>query len=287
MRVTLSKGDMILEVDPCAGGGVSALRRRDLNILRPGPERIGPAFDPRKYAAFPMVPFVGRIHNGRFVCDGAVIELPANLPPEPHAIHGHSWHAAWKLASEAEHSASLVYDHSADAWPWDYSARQDFEIDDNQMTVRLSVTNKGPTDMPAGLGWHPYFPRDNAILTVPTAREWFPDEETGDNIPIAIQPAADLSTGSPVDELTLDTTFSVREPAVSISWPTHSVSMVSDPVFTHATIYVPPGEDYFCAEPITHAPNAVNSSRSASETGLKWLVPGDTLTGSIVLSVNH
>ena len=287
MRVTLSKGDMTLELDPCAGGGVTSLRHRDLNILRPGPERIGPAFDPRKYAAFPMVPFVGRIHNGRFVCDGEVIELPANLPPEPHAIHGHSWRAAWKLSSKTEYSASLVYDHSADAWPWDYSAQQHFKIDEYQMTVRLSLTNKGTTDMPAGLGWHPYFPRGKAILTVPTVREWLPDDETGDTVPIAIQHAADLSMGNPVDELTLDTTFSVREPAVAITWPTHTVSMVSDPVFTHATIYVPPGEDYFCAEPISHAPNAVNSARPTSETGLKWLVPGETLAGSIVLNVTH
>ena len=35
MRLALSHGDMYLELDPMAGGCVSALRHRDLDILRP------------------------------------------------------------------------------------------------------------------------------------------------------------------------------------------------------------------------------------------------------------
>ena len=287
MRVTLSSSDMTLELDPCAGGAVSALRHRDLNILRPGPNRIGPAFDAVNYAGFPMIPFVGRIHNGKFNCNGAAIELPANMPPEPHAIHGHGWRAAWKLQSETETTATLAYEHSSDAWPWDYAAQQVFEIDENQLSVRLSVTNHGANDMPAGLGWHPYFPREKATIKVATSHEWASDERTGNNIPYPIVSAADLSAGKPVEELTLDTTFSIREPSISVVWPTHSIRMISDPVFRHATLYVPPGEDFFCAEPITHAPNAVNSARSSDETGLEWLAPGETLSGSIVLSVAH
>jgi len=287
MRVTLSRGEMVLQLDPCAGGTVSALRHRDLDLLRPSPARIGPAFDPRNYSAFPMVPFVGRIHNGQFECDGTAIELPKNLPPEPHAIHGHGWHAAWKLESETADTASLVYNHTADAWPWDYTARQAFELNENGLTIRLSVTNHSDAPMPAGLGWHPYFPRDKAILTVPTAREWAPVSSTGNDIPQVGPPTIDLSACKPVEALTIDTTFSVSEPTITIVWPTHSIRLTSDSVFTHATVYVPPGEDFFCAEPITHAPNAVNSTRPAEETGLNWLARDETLAGSIILSVIH
>lgn len=287
MRVTLSKGEMVLELDPCAGGAVTALRHRDLNVLRPAPPRSGPAFSPIEYAAFPMIPFVGRIHNGRFVSDGTAIELHPNMPPEPHAIHGHGWRAAWKLESESVDAATLVYKHLADAWPWDYSARQTFRLDDNQLTIDLSVTNHGAAQMPAGLGWHPYFFRENAILTLPTTHEWSCDDRTGDNSPQVIQPCDDLSTGKQVEALNLDTTFSVSRAAISITWPTHSVTMVSDPVFAQATIYVPPGQDYFCAEPITHAPNAVNGALSDEATGLQWLAPGETLSGSIELTVTH
>lgn len=287
MRVTLSKGDMVLELDPCAGGAVSALRHRDLHVLRPAPARIGPAFDPLKYAAFAMVPFVGRIHNGQFDCDGNSIALHPNLPPEPHAIHGHGWRAPWKLESEANGTATLVYNHTADAWPWDYAARQTFTLGEAQLNINLSVTNHGDTKMPAGLGWHPYFFRENATLSLPTTHQWRPDEQTGKNIPSAVNTCTDLSAGQPVETLSLDTTFSISEPLVSVTWPTHSVSIICDPIFTHATIYVPPGEDYFCAEPCTQAPNAVNSALSPQMTGMKWLAPGETLAGSIQLSVSR
>lgn len=287
MRMTITRGDMVLELDPCAGGTVSALRYRDMDILRPAPARIGPAFDPLKYAAFPMVPFVGRIHNGLFECDGHSIALQPNLPPEPHAIHGHGWRAPWKLESETEDTATLIYNHTADAWPWDYAARQTFSLRETQLIIHLSVTNHGDTQMPAGLGWHPYFARENATLSLPTTHQWTPDEDTGENTPNAIEACADLSAGRPVEALCLDTTFSVREPKISVRWPTHWITMVSDPIFRHATIYVPPGERYFCVEPCSHAPNAVNSALPAQVTGMKWLAPGETLSGSIELSVSY
>jgi aldose 1-epimerase len=87
--------------------------------------------------------------------------------------------------------------------------------------------------------------------------------------------------------LTLDTTYSVEPGSIEINWPTHGVSIKSDPIFSHATVFVPPGEDYFCAEPITHAPNAINSALPDKVTGLQWLKPGETLSGKIKLTVIH
>ena len=278
---------MLLELDPAAGGSVSALYCGDLEILRSGPTRSGPAFDPRQYAAFPMVPYVGRIHNGRCTVNGKSIQLHANLPPEPHSIHGFGWQTAWRVKSQTEESAILIHEHSEDAWPWDYTAQQTFRLEEDALIVDMDVTNNGADAMPAGLGWHPYFRRKDAILTLPTSHEWFSDEETGDNQPVAIEPEKDLSSGRAVENLKLDTAFSVSEPIIELEWPTHRVSMVSDPVFSHATIYVPPGEDYFCAEPITHAPNAVNSQLPDNTTGRRWLNPGETLTGTIKLSIER
>ena len=287
MRLQISKGDMLLELDPAAGGSVSALRSGDLDILRAGPPRSGPAFDPLQYSAFPMVPYVGRIHNGRCQVNGSEIQLHANLPPEPHAIHGFGWQTAWKVKSQSDESVTLIHEHTADAWPWDYTAFQRFDLGENDLIVTMDVTNNCVDPMPAGLGWHPYFDRRNAVLKLPTTHEWRPDEVTGDNQPVDILPENDLSVGRAVESLKLDTAFSVSEPLIEMKWPTHEVTMVSDGIFSHATIYVPPGADYFCAEPITHAPNAVNSTLPDSITGRRWLNPGETLSGKIKLSVNR
>lgn len=278
---------MLLEVDPAAGGSVSALRLGDLEVLRTGPARSGPAFDPLQYSAFPMVPYVGRIHNGRCSVNGKAIQLHANLPPESHAIHGFGWQTAWKVYAQSEDSITLTHEHAEDAWPWDYTARQNFRLEESALIVEISVANKGLEAMPSGLGWHPYFRRRGAVLKLPTTHEWCPDELTGDNQPVSIAPEKDLTVGRAVEKLKLDTAFSVSNPTIDIEWPTHRVTMVSDAIFSHATIYVPPGEDYFCAEPISHAPNAVNSQLPDSITGRHWLQPGETLSGSIKLMVER
>ncbi len=287
MRVTLVKGDMLLELDPCAGGAVSKLMHRDLDVLRPAPERVGPAFDPLQYGAFPMVPFVGRIHEAHFSIGDRDIELHANLPPESHAIHGHGWQDVWKVDSQSKTLATLRYHHAADAWPWSYTALQTFKLSDNHLTVDLSVENLSDMPMPAGLGWHPYFSRKDATLIVPTTQVWTVDAESGGNTPSMVKITDDLSRARIVDGLTLDTSFSVEAGTTEINWPTHGVSIKSDPVFGHATVFVPAGQDYFCVEPITHAPNAVNSDLSDEVTGLKWLAPGQTLSGKIKLTVIH
>lgn len=287
MRLQLSNKNMRLELDPAAGGAVSALRFSDLELLRTGPMRSGPAFDPLQYAAFPMVPYVGRIHNGRCIVNGDAIQLHPNLPPEPHSIHGFGWQTAWQVKSQTEHSATLVHEHLASAWPWDYTAEQAFHLEDQSLIFEIAVTNKGPNVMPAGLGWHPYFLRKDATLKLPTTHEWHPDDETGDNRPVEIEPDRDLTPGRAVESLKLDTAFSVSDPVIEMSWPTHKLRLDSEPIFSHATIYVPNGEDYFCAEPISHAPNAVNSYLPDAVTGRRWLEPGETLSGTIRLSVER
>lgn len=287
MLVKLKVQDMCLELDPAAGGSVRALRHRDLDVLRPGPERSGPAFDALELAAFPMVPFVGRIHNAIIKCDDGDIALPANFPPEPNAIHGHGWQDAWTVESTSETTASLLYKHCASAWPWDYEARQTFELYADALNLELSVTNTGTNWMPAGLGWHPYFVRKGATLCAPTTSIWTPDETTGDNVPSPVDHEIDLSVTRAVEDLRLDTTFSVGASVTRLTWPTHSVEMTSDPIFQHVTVYVPCGEDYFCVEPISHAPNSVNSELDAAITGQKWLEPGETLSGRIVLKIDR
>ena len=287
MRVNLSVDEMQLALDPCAGGAVQSFKHRDLDILRPGPIRTGPAFDPIEYAAFPMVPFVGRIHQGAFTAGSKAVQLHRNFPPEPHAIHGHGWQSSWRVERQTDAQATLKYAHSADAWPWAYTARQDVHLTKDQLRVQLSVTNDSDSIMPAGLGWHPYFPREGAELRVPTTHEWFPDETTGDNRPKPIAPTADLTTMQRVSDLNLDTTFSVADGVIEMHWPTHSVTMTSDENLRHATIYVPPGQRFFCAEPVSHAPNAVNSALASEVTGFQTLEPGQTLSGGITLNVNH
>ena len=83
--IQLTSSNLELDLDATNGGTVLALRFKGRNLLRPA---IAGSTDARDRAAFPLVPFAGRIARGRFNVAGRAIQLRSNLPPEPHAIHG-------------------------------------------------------------------------------------------------------------------------------------------------------------------------------------------------------
>jgi aldose 1-epimerase len=240
-------------------------------------------WDARDFAAFPMVPFVGRIDQGQFVFQGQSITLPANMPPEPHAIHGFGWQSAWEVERVSDAETTLMHKHDGDLWPWSYEARQQFKLTDTGLSLTLSLTNTSQSPMPAGFGWHPYFPKSGASLTAPVLRSW-----TGRHMApeaAAIDPQTDLRHTRTVADLALDTAFDVSANPVEMEWPDHRLIIRSDPVFSKLTVFTPADEPSFCVEPITHAPNALNMSLSSQETGLQVLEPNQTLTGTIRIDV--
>src|SRR5205085_895702 len=132
-----------------------------MDIFRPATAQSLAATDPLGLGSFPLVPFAGRIAEGQFDFAGRQIRLPPNLAGETDAIHGQGWRNPWQVAGHETSTAALVFDHPAGAWPWDYRAEQTFTLRPNALIQRLSVTNTSREPMPAGLGVHPYFPRDH------------------------------------------------------------------------------------------------------------------------------
>jgi aldose 1-epimerase len=45
----------------------------------------------------------------------------------------------------------------------------------------------------------------------------------------------------------------------------------------HTVIYTPQAHDFFCVEPVSHMPNAVNRPEPADITGLRSLAPGEAM----------
>ena len=281
--ITIKCGDMVLSIEPEAGGSVAALRYSGTDLLRPGPHVKPNDWNPLDYAAFPLVPFSGRIANGRFTIGDAEFNLPANLLPEPHAIHGHGWKEVWTVDRETGNSIDLSYRHTASEWPWAYVAHQRFKLSDTALQVDLSVRNLSSSAMPAGLGWHPYFPRDKARLAAPTKEIWLSGNNMIPAEPTPVTESNDLRSLRDVEALNLDNAFQTDGYLSRIELADHILEMEAEPVFKNMIVYVPPGEDYFCVEPVSHAPDAVNSNLPEDVTGLRWLNEGETLAGSITL----
>ena len=92
-----------------------------------------------------------------------------------------------------------------------------------------------------------------------------------------------------VDELDLDNAFTVSDRISCIEWPSRNlrVEMVSDAELGHMVIYTPKQQEFFCVEPVSHAPDAVNSQHPAELTGLHSLEPGETLSAQISLTIRE
>ncbi|HYJ81354.1 MAG TPA: aldose 1-epimerase, partial [Allosphingosinicella sp.] len=186
----LARGPLSLRLAPDLGGGIAsfeccAVSSGNIPIFRPH-EAGGTS--PTALASFPLVPFVNRIRGGAFSFRGRRVTLARNMPPDPSPLHGQGWLNPWTVERLGAGHAQLSYRHSAGEWPWDYEARQIFDLDDRGLSLVLSCTNLSDEPMPCGLGQHPYFPctpstrLDTGVETV-----WTIDEHV---LPVEQMPAA-------------------------------------------------------------------------------------------------
>lgn len=276
--ILLSHDGFELGLAPELGGTVTHLRSRGADLLRPAT-----GTRPTDMAAFPMIPFSGRIGHGRFRWQGRDVALAPNFPPEPHAIHGQAWRLPWQVAASAPDHARLACEHAAGDWPWAWRAEQDFRLTSEGLTLELRLTNLSAEPMPAGIGWHPYFPAAGAEIEADTVAAW--DMGAG-KLPLGRHlpgPGENLRERTPVDRLSLDTPFETAGGPLHLHWPQarRTLRILTDDTLRFLVVYTPPGEDYFCAEPVSHVPDMVNLPSPPRETGLRALAPGETLSGRI------
>jgi len=291
--ITLNAGGAGLEVVPAAGGAVARywLDRGGATWewLRPAPSGALGRGDPYDVAAaFPLVPFSNRIRDGRFRFGGREVVLPANRPPERHSIHGHGWQTRWTPADVSASTALLEYRHPAGAWPWAYRATQRFVLTPASLTVELMLSNESDASMPAGLGWHPYFPRTpRTTLTAAVGAMWLADDEAMPTALVAPLATADVTGGMTADPVALDNCFVGWRRRASIEWPEPNtrLSMTAAPPLDFLVVYTPAGRPYFCVEPVSHVTDAFNlAAAGRTDAGVHTLPPGATLRASVTLT---
>lgn len=143
-RLRLSSGPAEAEVDVEQGGRVAALSIRNRPLLC--------SFESGslQWGTYPMVPWAGRVADGRFDFAGRTHHLPLNLPP--HAAHGSACTSAWEVADERTIRLDL-----APPWPFGGRVEQTFDLTDDHLTMTLSV--EADQAMPVMVGWHPWFHR--------------------------------------------------------------------------------------------------------------------------------
>jgi aldose 1-epimerase len=248
-----------------------------------------------RYSNYALVPYSNRIADGKMPAAAghkAKHPLPGNWPGLAHPMHGLGWLLPWRVAQRNCREAALVLDwRGGYAWPWPMQSEQRLRLlGRNVLQMDLRVTNTGTEPMPAGLGWHPYFKAD-AGVTMRTRTRWM--QTAGpDGLPVGLaSPPRALAEGRMVDVQTLlhlDNGFGGWSGEAALCWPQrnglrmHLIALGA--LRRHCVIYTPPGENFFCLEPVSHANNALTQHPlRAAAMGQRWLRPGESLNGGMRL----
>ncbi|WP_379551571.1 aldose 1-epimerase [Qipengyuania sp. DGS5-3] len=271
--LNLQNQDVELAVNPRLGGGISAFRWRGLDVFRPQSDSRSGAASPLDLACFPMVPFCNRIADANIAFSGQKRALPTAPDgiEHVHALHGVGWISPWAAPEASDTHAILTLRQDGTLWPWAFEAEQRLSLTDNGYSHTLAVTNRDSSAMPTGLGLHPYFPRAKAALELGAEGYWKTGEDRLPEEYCALREAPEWFSGDGFDDC-----FKAASSSVSIAWPTHRLTIRSSPKLRFAHVYIPPEEDFFCVEPVSHIPDAVNRELDHAASGLVMLEPGET-----------
>jgi aldose 1-epimerase len=297
--VALRAGALLVDLAPTCGGSIArfAVERdgKAVEIMRPAVPDALAWRDPLGMASFPMIPYCGRIARAQFAFGGETYTLDRNFGDSPHSIHGNAWRRPWTVAAQSEDRAELVLDHDGKAlpqeWPFSYQARQRFTLRPEALRIDLAVTNRDARPMPLSFGLHPYFPMTpQAALTTQLKGIWESDEGM---LPTGIAPVPrdiDFAAGRRLADITVDNCFAgwegravLHRPGVGLT-----IEIASGPPFTQFVVYTPPHREYFCAEPQSAAPDAINlAARGVADTGLIVLAPGATARANVSFAISE
>ncbi|NHH81058.1 aldose 1-epimerase [Burkholderia gladioli] len=279
--VTLASPELRLDVVPHLGGGIARFDWRGDGATTPifrGCEHVEAGTDPNALGCYPLLPYSNRIGAGAFDCEGRRVEVPRNRSGEPLPIHGDGWLSRWQIDDLSATELQLSLDRRQGS-PYAYRATQSYALDGASLTIALAIENCGPERLPFWLGVHPFIVRDERTELAAAANglwlsgpDWLPRRHV--NVP----PAWQFGIAYPLPSTLVNHAFTGWGGRATVAWPTRGLSMAIESDADCYVLYTPPGERFFCFEPVDHPINAVNLPGGADAHGMTLLGPGERLT---------
>jgi aldose 1-epimerase len=243
---------------------------------------------------FPLLPFGNRVRGNGFRYDGLNYVLEANTEWDRHYLHGEGWLADWRVEDASSRHVALAFDRGpAAGTPYVYGARQTVTLGEGRMTLGLSVTNRGASALPFGLGWHPFFPMTPATtLHAAASLYWGEDAQWLPTDLRTLPEELDFNAPRRPPRRWVNNGFEGWDGCAEIVWPERqaSLAIAASGIFRRYFIFVSDTtfdpsyrQDFFCFEPMSHSAGA---HHLADGGGLRRLEPGETLSGEVKLTPN-
>jgi aldose 1-epimerase len=243
-----------------------------------------------------LAPWPNRLGDGRYTFEGIEAQAPLNELPANNAIHGLVRWLPWRMAGRAQNQVTLAVElRPSPAYPFALRLSVEYRLGRDGLTVVADADNFGTTDLPFGLGFHPYLTIgtttvDQIRLGVPAEHRLVTDER---GLPVGRVTVAgtefDFNQSRPLGVTRLDTAYTgLRRGTdgrarVELDHPDGlaGVSLWCDErfgylmVFSGDTLEPAQRRTALAVEPMSCPPDAFRSG-----TDLVTLHPGGRWTGS-------
>ncbi len=236
-----------------------------------------------------LAPFPNRISEGKYTFAGTKHQLYINEPDRGHALHGLIVDKKYTLHSsdtfDGGVTATFVTTMDADecaGYPFNLEIAITFTLKECELAIEMSGKNKGSTEAPFGVGWHPYFTTggkiDDLYLTLP-AKSILKTDNIKELIPTGKkQPNIFGTIKKKIGDTKFDTCFTDLE-AQSVLFENIELFMDNQMKFVQA--YTPDGRISIAIEPMSCAPDAFNNGM-----GLQILKPQESITYSFGIRIH-
>lgn len=111
----------------CAPSNGARLLRLDRLVEGQAVPVIVPAGGP-KTGAFPLVPFSGRVRDGRMRAGGQTWTASPHPRAIPHAMHGDGWKRAWRVKERDARTLIVELDYPSPDWPFDHTVQMRMDL---------------------------------------------------------------------------------------------------------------------------------------------------------------
>ena len=286
----LKNGDSQVTLCPEIGGAIARFTWKGHDILRRAPDNAIAEKLVRQMGVYPLVPYSNRIAQAKLIVGEKTFSLRPNFLQEPHAIHGFGWQRGWKVMKRNGDSVELNLQHLPDIdWPFACEATQVVRLAANALHLSLAVKNKDTQAMPAGLGFHPYFPlTPGTHLQTEWRGMW---QMGGDSLPTTLSPVpteADFSQLRPVSNWKVDHCFTGWSRRAVLDYPTHRMQLDASEACRQIVVFAPnDGRNFIALEPVTNINNAFALAASGvADTGMQMLATNESFENSMTIMLS-
>lgn len=288
-HITLDNDYLRMVIDINHGASILSLLYlpTQTHILRPSPTII---HDVRQTACYPLAPVCGRIDHGRFFWQGQYYQLPANIPPEPHYIHGHAWRTSQWDVIEHHHDLLVVLSRDDMGWAFPYQVEIQYQLHHTSIEATITVKNLDKFSTPVGIGFHPFFIKYPHSRIQTNAKKIMLVNDM--MMPTGVMDDNDLLNALNNEEILshhIDNCFSSWSRQAIIDQGNFIITLNASDNLSCLHCYTPIQDsfsslNFFCVEPVSHMPNAINISDQYDEDAcMNIIAPNAELSGKMQL----